>query len=47
MISAQSSDPDYQNDPLNPENYVERLFLPNSRDFVRLLVNFNMSTFHP
>ena len=27
--------------------YVERLFLPNSRDFVRLLVNFNMVQFHP
>lgn len=27
--------------------YVERLFLPNSRDFIRLLVNFNMVQFHP
>ena len=26
--------------------YVERLFLPNSRDFVRLLVNFNLVKYH-
>lgn len=40
MISAagQTKDGDF---------YVERLFLPNSRDLVRLLVNFNMVQFHP
>jgi len=27
--------------------YVERLFLPNSRDLVRLLVTFNMAQFYP
>ena len=27
--------------------YVERLFLPNSRDFVRLLVSFNLVQYHP
>ena len=29
------------------DEYVERLFLPNSKDFVKLLVNFNMIQFHP
>ena len=29
------------------DEYIERLFLPNSRDLVRLLVNFNISQFHP
>ena len=34
-------------DALALENYVERLFLPNSRDLIRLLVNFNMVGYHP
>ena len=34
-------------DSSSPQDYVERLFLPNSRDLVRLLVSFNMSQFHP
>ena len=29
------------------EDYVERLFLPNSRDLVRLLVQYNIVQFHP
>ena len=34
-------------DAQGTDEYVERLFLSNSRDFVRLLVNFNMVKFHP
>lgn len=29
------------------DEYVERLFLSNSKDFVKLLANFNMVHFHP
>ena len=29
------------------DEYTERLFLPNSRDLIRLLVQFNMVSFHP
>lgn len=36
-----------QFDAAAANEYVERLFLPNSRDFVHLLVNFNMVQFHP
>ena len=44
MISASIS----RDDSIVPsDEYVERLFLPNSRDLVRLLVDFNMSQFHP
>lgn len=39
MISGQIS--------LKQNDYVERMFLQNSRDLVRLLVHFNMVHFHP
>ena len=29
------------------DQYVERMFLQNSKDLVKLLVNFNMVHFHP
>ena len=29
------------------DQYVERMFLQNSKDLVKLLVNFNMVQFHP
>lgn len=29
------------------DDHTERLFLPNSRDLIRLLVSFNMAQFHP
>ena len=44
MISASIS----RDGSVSPtEEYVERLFLPNSRDLVQLLVDYNMSQFHP
>ena len=32
---------------MSDKEYVERLFLPNSPDLVRLLVNFNLVQYHP
>ena len=44
MISAQISQ---VGDAAGQEEYVERMFLQNSRDLVRLLVYFNMIQYHP
>ena len=44
MISASVAQSDLQP---QESDYVERLFLPNSQDLVRLLVNFNMIQYHP
>ena len=44
MISAQLKQSE---GAFGQEDYIERLFLPNSRDLVRLLAYFNMIQFHP
>ena len=35
------------NENVDEDKYVERLFLSNSKDLVRLIVNYNMDFFYP
>ena len=42
MLSAESNE-----NEIDASKYTERLFLSNSKDLVRLIVNYNMDFFYP